>query len=139
MKLAIARFLTWLASAAWSWVSKGKNERPDYAKMFGYVIVVVQHYQTLKVLMVGVATREAMKKTLESGHVTFWSRTRKCLWVKGETSGNFLRVVKILDDCDSDTFLILVDPVGPTCHTGADSCFELTDQSPRLLKEGEDE
>lgn len=107
----------------------------NFAKMRGKVMVVVQHYQTLKVLMVGVMTRRAFEKTRRTGLVTFWSRTKRRLWTKGETSGNFLRVVKIREDCDGDTLLILANPVGPTCHTGAESCFENTDGTPRLLEE----
>lgn len=107
----------------------------NFTKMRGKVMVVVQHYQTLKVLMVGVMTKRAVAKTLATGHVTFWSRTKRRLWTKGESSGNFLRVVEISDDCDGDTLLILADPVGPTCHTGAESCFENPDGTPRIFGE----
>ena len=73
--------------------------------------------------MLGFMNEEAYKKTKESGKVTFFSRTRNCLWVKGETSGNFLQVVSIMIDCDNDTLLIKANPAGPVCHTGADTCF----------------
>lgn len=106
----------------------------DFAKMFGYVIVVVQHWQTKEVLMVGVMNQKAFRITLETGHVTFWTRTRDCLWTKGESSGNFLNVKEILVDCDSDTLLIMADPVGPTCHTGAVSCFQEVDGTMRKFQ-----
>lgn len=96
----------------------------DFHKMNGVVIAVVQHYQTKAVLMVGVMTPEAVQKTFETNNVTLWTRTRQRLWTKGETSGNFLKVKEILVDCDADTLLIMAEPVGPTCHTGAESCFE---------------
>ena len=73
--------------------------------------------------MLGFMNEEAYKKTVETGKVTFWSRTRNTLWTKGETSGNFLNVVEILNDCDQDTLLIKANPVGPVCHTGADTCW----------------
>lgn len=84
---------------------------------------IVQNDKTKKVLMLGYMNREALKKTQESGFVWFWSRTRKKLWKKGETSGNILKVKNIYKDCDNDAFLILVNPEGPTCHTGNCSCF----------------
>lgn len=109
----------------------------DFAKMFGYVIVVVQHWQTKQVLMVGVMNKKAFKITEQTGHVTFWSRSRNCLWTKGESSGNFLKVKEIRVDCDNDTLLILAEPVGPTCHTGAVSCFESVDGSLRRYEKEE--
>ena len=75
------------------------------------------------VLMLGFMNKEAYDKTVETGKVTFWSRTRNCLWTKGETSGNFLNVKEILLDCDKDTLLIKARPEGPVCHTGADTCW----------------
>lgn len=84
---------------------------------------VVQDAGTKEVLMVGFANREALERTLESGTAWFWSRSREKLWNKGETSGHFLHIKKILADCDSDTVLYLCTPDGPTCHTGARSCF----------------
>lgn len=103
----------------------------DFSKMDGVVIAVVQHYLSKDVLMVGVMTPAAVNLTLESGKVTFWSRTRNCLWTKGEASGNFLNVISILVDCDADTLLILAEPAGPVCHTGAPTCFKELDGSMR--------
>lgn len=95
----------------------------DFEKMGGLVPAIVQDAETLRVLMLGFMNEEAYKKTVETGKVTFWSRSRNCLWTKGETSGNFLHVVEILNDCDQDTLLIKVHPEGSTCHTGADTCW----------------
>ena len=95
----------------------------DFNKMDGLVPAIIQDAQTDKVLMLGFMNEEAYKKTVETGKVTFWSRTRNKLWTKGETSGNFLNVVEILNDCDQDTLLIKANPVGPVCHTGADTCW----------------
>jgi phosphoribosyl-ATP pyrophosphohydrolase/phosphoribosyl-AMP cyclohydrolase len=95
----------------------------DFAKMNGLIPAVVQHHRTNEVLMVGFMNEDAWAATLRKGLVTFWSRERKTLWTKGETSGNFLRVVRIQTDCDRDTVLVVVDPVGPVCHTGRPSCF----------------
>ena len=95
----------------------------DFNKMDGLVPAIIQDAQTDKVLMLGFMNEEAYQKTVETGKVTFWSRTRNTLWTKGETSGNFLNVVEILNDCDQDTLLIKANPVGPVCHTGADTCW----------------
>jgi len=95
----------------------------DFEKLNGLVPAVVQDNNSMKVLMVGFMNREALEKTQELGKVTFFSRTKNRLWTKGEESGNFLNVVSILVDCDNDTLLIKADPVGPVCHTGADTCF----------------
>ena len=95
----------------------------DFNKMDGLVPAIIQDAQTDKVLMLGFMNEEAYKKTVETGKVTFWSRTRNTLWTKGETSGNFLNVVEILNDCDQDTLLIKANPVGPVRHTGADTCW----------------
>ena len=89
----------------------------------GLVPVIIQDDNTLKVLMLGYMNEEAYNKSVESGRVTFFSRTRQCLWTKGETSGNYLTIRSISADCDKDTLLIRVVPAGPTCHTGAVSCF----------------
>ncbi|MDR0510559.1 MAG: bifunctional phosphoribosyl-AMP cyclohydrolase/phosphoribosyl-ATP diphosphatase HisIE [Rikenellaceae bacterium] len=89
----------------------------------GLVPAVIQDNETLAVLMVGYMNGEAYDKTVSEGRVTFWSRTKGRLWTKGESSGNYLNVVSIAADCDRDTLLIRVDPVGPTCHTGSVSCF----------------
>ena len=95
----------------------------DFEKMGGLVPAIIQDNVTRKVLMLGFMNKEAYDKTVETGKVTFWSRTRNCLWTKGETSGNFLNVKEILLDCDKDTLLIKAKPEGPVCHTGADTCW----------------
>ncbi|MCQ2056598.1 MAG: bifunctional phosphoribosyl-AMP cyclohydrolase/phosphoribosyl-ATP diphosphatase HisIE [Bacteroidaceae bacterium] len=95
----------------------------DFEKMGGLVPAIIQDNITRKVLMLGFMNKEAYDKTVETGKVTFWSRTRKCLWTKGETSGNFLNVRDIKLDCDGDTLLIKVKPEGPVCHTGSDTCW----------------
>ncbi len=89
----------------------------------GLLPVVVQDDKSLEVLMVGYMNQEAYEKSCEEGVVTFYSRTRSTLWTKGETSGNFLNIRSMHVDCDKDTLLLRVDPVGATCHTGARSCF----------------
>lgn len=90
----------------------------------GLLPVIVQDSVTLRVLMLGYMNREAFELTRSSGHVTFYSRTRSCLWTKGETSGHFLDVVDMYADCDGDTLLIKAIPHGPTCHRGTVSCFD---------------
>lgn len=89
----------------------------------GLIPAIIQNANTGKVLMLGYINEESLKITIETGKVCFYSRSRKKLWQKGETSGNFLNVREILKDCDEDALLIRVDPVGPTCHTGNESCF----------------
>ena len=96
----------------------------DFSKLNGLVPAVIQDAQTNKVLMLGFMNEEAYAKTVELGKVTFFSRTKNRLWTKGEESGNFLHVVEILSDCDNDTLLIKVNPAGPTCHTGSDTCWD---------------
>lgn len=98
-------------------------DQVDFQKMNGLVPAVIQDAETLKILMLGFMNREALAKTLEIGKVTFFSRTKNRLWTKGEESGNFLNVVSVAVDCDSDTLLFKVSPVGPVCHTGNDTCF----------------
>jgi phosphoribosyl-ATP pyrophosphohydrolase/phosphoribosyl-AMP cyclohydrolase len=95
----------------------------DFSKANGLVPVVIQDDNTLQVLMVGYMNEEAFKKTENEKIVTFFSRSKNRLWTKGETSGNFLSVKEILTDCDNDAILIRVNPVGPVCHTGTNSCF----------------
>lgn len=95
----------------------------DFEKMGGLVPAVIQDIRTKNVLMLGFMNAEAYAKTVESGKVTFYSRTKNRLWTKGEESGNFLNVVSIKKDCDNDTLLIRVNPVGPVCHTGTDTCW----------------
>jgi len=89
----------------------------------GLIPAIIQNADTGKVLMLGYINEESLKITLKTGKVCFYSRSRKRLWQKGETSGNYLKVRAILKDCDADTLLIKVDPAGPTCHTGEESCF----------------
>jgi phosphoribosyl-AMP cyclohydrolase / phosphoribosyl-ATP pyrophosphohydrolase len=96
----------------------------DFSRGIGLVPVVIQDNTTLQVLMVGYMNEEALDKTIQEGKVTFYSRSRKQLWTKGETSGNFLYVVEIKTDCDNDSILIKVRPTGPVCHNGTVSCFE---------------
>ena len=95
----------------------------DFEKMDGLVPAIIQDATTKNVLMLGFMNEEAYKKTIETGHVTFWSRSRQTLWTKGETSGHFLNLVSIKNDCDNDTLLVKVHPHGPTCHTGTDTCW----------------
>lgn len=96
----------------------------DFNKLNGILPVVIQDWNTLKVLMLGFMNREAYDKTVATGYVTFYSRSRKQLWTKGETSGNYLVVKEIKTDCDDDSLLIKVEPMGNTCHLGRYSCFE---------------
>lgn len=110
-----------------------KVDTIDFEKMDGLVPAIIQDAKSLKVLMLGFMNKEAYDKTLETGKVTFYSRTRKCIWTKGETSGNFLNVVSIKNDCDNDTLLIQVNPVGPVCHTGADTCWNEKNEANPLL------
>ena len=96
----------------------------DFDKMGGLVPAIIQDSRTKNVLMLGFMNEEAYNKTVETGLVTFFSRTRNTLWTKGETSGNYLKVVSTAIDCDNDTLLIKVVPVGPVCHTGNATFFE---------------
>lgn len=105
----------------------------DFDKMDGLVPAVIQDADTKNVLMLGFMNREAYDKTIETGKVTFYSRTKKRLWTKGETSGNFLHVVSVKNDCDNDTLLIQVHPEGPVCHTGADTCWGETNKANPLV------
>jgi len=95
--------------------------QPDFSK--GLIPAVIQDAQTLKVLMLGYMNEEAYTKTLAEKRVTFFSRSKNRLWTKGETSENYLDVISVAVDCDQDTILIQVNPAGPTCHTGTDTCF----------------
>lgn len=105
----------------------------DFDKMDGLVPAIIQDDKTLRVLMLGFMNKEAYEKTVETGKVTFWSRTKGRLWTKGETSGNYLNVVSIKNDCDNDTLLIKVNPVGPVCHTGADTCWDEDNDNPIMF------
>lgn len=108
-------------------------ESIDFQKMNGLVPAIIQDSKSQKVLMLGFMNEEAYKKTVETGKVTFFSRTRNTLWTKGETSGNFLNLVDVKLDCDKDTLLIQVNPVGPVCHTGADTCWNEKNEVNPLL------
>ena len=105
----------------------------DFKKMNGLVPAIIQDSRTLKVLMLGFMNEEAFDKTVATKRVTFYSRSRKCLWTKGETSGNYLNVVDIQNDCDNDTLLIKVVPEGPVCHLGTDTCWGEANTSNPLL------
>jgi len=100
-----------------------KNTELDFSKLNGLIPAVIQDNTTNVVLMLGFMNEEAVAKTEETGRVTFFSRTKNRLWTKGEESGNFLNMVSMESDCDNDTLLIKVNPVGPVCHTGADTCW----------------
>ena len=95
----------------------------DFEKTNGLIPAIIQDAKTHKVLMLGYMNKAALEKTESDQVVTFFSRTKNRLWTKGETSGNFLHLVDMRVDCDRDTLLIKVKPVGPVCHTGADTCF----------------
>lgn len=99
-------------------------ERLDWAKCDGMIPAIVQHAASGEVLMQGFMTREALDKTLATGQVTFFSRSKQRLWTKGESSGHVLQLVAITTDCDQDSLLIAANPVGPTCHLGNPSCFD---------------
>lgn len=105
----------------------------DFEKMGGLVPAIIQDATTKNVLMLGFMNEEAYEKTVATKHVTFWSRTRNTLWTKGETSGHFLNLVDMKIDCDNDTLLVRVNPVGPTCHTGTDTCWGEENESNPLL------
>lgn len=106
----------------------------DFEKTNGLVPAIIQDATTKNVLMLGYMNKEAYDKTIETGKVTFYSRTRKCLWTKGETSGNYLNLVSIQNDCDNDTLLVKVNPEGPTCHKGTDTCWgDKNDRNPLLF------
>jgi len=102
----------------------------DFQKGDGLIPAVIQDDQTGKVLMLGYMNEEALAQTRQTGQVTFFSRSKGRLWVKGETSGNFLEVREILEDCDGDTLLIKALPKGPVCHTGSDTCFDEVNSNP---------
>lgn len=106
----------------------------DFDKCGGLVPAIIQDARTKNVLMLGFMNQEAYDKTVATKKVTFWSRSRNCLWTKGETSGNFLELVSIKNDCDDDTLLVKVIPAGPTCHKGTDTCWgEDNDLNPILF------
>lgn len=105
----------------------------DFEKQGGLVPAIIQDSITNNVLMLGYMNQEAYEQTIKTGKVTFWSRSRQCLWTKGETSGNFLNLVSIKSDCDNDTLLVRVNPVGPACHLGTDTCWGEKNEATPLL------
>ncbi len=108
---------------------------PDFSKYIdGLVPAIIQDAYSGKVLMLGFMNEEALAQTTAEGRVTFFSRSKQRLWTKGESSGNFLSVKKIICDCDNDTILIKAEPLGPVCHTGADTCFNENNSSFTLDK-----
>ena len=102
---------------------KDLTNQIDFNKGDGLVPAIIQDVKTQKVLMLGYMNKESYQKTIESGKVTFYSRSKKRLWTKGEESGNFLNLKDLNLDCDNDTLLIKVDPIGPVCHKGTDTCW----------------
>ena len=104
----------------------------DFEKQGGLVPAIIQDADTQQVLMLGYMNREAYEKTMATGRVTFFSRSRQQLWTKGETSGNFLNLVSVKVDCDKDTLLVRVHPEGPVCHTGTDTCWGETNEGDSL-------
>jgi phosphoribosyl-ATP pyrophosphohydrolase/phosphoribosyl-AMP cyclohydrolase len=105
----------------------------DFNKLNGLIPAIIQDAKTNTVLMLGFMNQEAYEKTLSTKLVTFFSRTKNRLWTKGEESGNFLDVVEVLPDCDSDTLLVKVNPRGPVCHTGTKTCFDDKNYAPTLF------
>ena len=108
-------------------------ERIDWQKVDGLVPVIVQDFLSSQVLMMGYMNQDALMTTGETGHVTFFSRTKQRLWTKGESSGNVLKLVNAALDCDNDTLLVKVTPVGPTCHTGTTTCWDADKQEESQL------
>ena len=104
----------------------------DFGKCGGLVPAIIQDATTNKVLMLGYMNQEALDKTKATGLVTFFSRSRQTLWTKGETSGNYLKLVDMKIDCDNDTLLVKANPTGPVCHTGTDTCWGETNESSPL-------
>ena len=111
-----------------------KNEL-DFSIKNDLIPAIIQDDKTSSVLMLGYMNKEAYDKTLEDKIVTFWSRSKARLWQKGETSGNYLHLVSVHKDCDSDTLLLRTNPQGPTCHTGSYSCFDVQPDNLSILTE----
>lgn len=107
----------------------------DFSKENGLIPAIIQDDKTSSVLMLGYMNKEAFDKTMKEKIVTFWSRSKRRLWQKGETSGNFLHLVSVHKDCDSDTLLLRANPEGPTCHTGSYSCFDVQPDNLSILTE----
>ena len=101
-----------------------RAEQLDFSKGDGLIPCIVQDFVDGRVLMLGYMNRDAFEKSTETGKLTFWSRSREQIWTKGESSGNYLRLVDLQFDCDADTLLAVCMPFGPTCHTGRRSCFD---------------
>ncbi len=116
-------------------LTEKNHQELDWEKTGGLIPAVVQDATSGRVLMLGYMNKEALEKTLAEKRVTFFSRTKNRLWTKGETSGNFLNLVDIGTDCDNDTLLVLVNAVGPTCHTGSTSCFGDLDSKWQFLRD----
>jgi phosphoribosyl-ATP pyrophosphohydrolase/phosphoribosyl-AMP cyclohydrolase len=104
------------------------TQQLNYSKLNGLIPAIIQDYNTREVLMLGFMNQEAYDKTIKEQLVTFYSRIRKTLWTKGETSGNYLKVLEIIPDCDQDTVLILTEPTGTVCHTGNKTCFNIQEE-----------
>ncbi|MEI8632869.1 bifunctional phosphoribosyl-AMP cyclohydrolase/phosphoribosyl-ATP diphosphatase HisIE [Vibrio sp. PP-XX7] len=104
------------------------SARIDWTKVDGLVPAIVQDFSSSQVLMMGYMNQEALSKTMDTGQVTFYSRTKQRLWTKGETSGHVLQLKNVALDCDQDTLLLKVNPVGPTCHTGTTTCWDADQQ-----------
>jgi len=108
--------------------------QPDFSKYAdGLIPAIVQDVDTHKVLMLGFMNGEALEKTLQTGRVTFYSRSKQRLWTKGEESGHFLELRSLAEDCDKDTLLIKAHPLGPVCHTGADTCWDEVNRPDNFL------
>jgi phosphoribosyl-ATP pyrophosphohydrolase/phosphoribosyl-AMP cyclohydrolase len=114
-------------------VNPAERAALDWAKGAGLLPAIVQHADDARVLMLGYMSSEALDRTLATGRVTFWSRSRNALWTKGETSGHGLELVSVAADCDRDTLLVRARPLGPTCHTGAPACFPADAQARAVL------
>jgi phosphoribosyl-ATP pyrophosphohydrolase/phosphoribosyl-AMP cyclohydrolase len=110
----------------------------NFSKVDGLVPVIVQDSDTQKVLMLGYANKESMQKTMETGSMTFYSRSKQRLWTKGEESGHFLKSISLSLDCDQDTILAKVQPMGPVCHTGTDTCWGEKNEESSFLNDLED-
>lgn len=110
-------------------------ESLDFSKSDGLLPAIVQDYNSSAVLMLGYMNKESLEKTIKDKKVTFWSRSKKRLWQKGETSGNYLHYVSMAKDCDSDSLLIQAIPEGATCHTGSYSCFNVQPDNISILRE----
>ncbi|HKP69176.1 MAG TPA: bifunctional phosphoribosyl-AMP cyclohydrolase/phosphoribosyl-ATP diphosphatase HisIE [Pyrinomonadaceae bacterium] len=107
----------------------------NFDKLGGLIPAVVQDYRSNKLLMVAFMNEASFNQTMETGLATFYSRSRRAIWVKGETSGNYLHVKEVIPDCDSDTVLVRVAADGPVCHTGSQTCFDQSDTAVDVLYE----